>query len=124
VEHLAVVHAHPSEDTRTKMEALFAARDALFSVAAPAAHAGRVAQFRSPVIAARIATTRRTLRAQVADLFATELTLAPAGALDILDDATSFEAWELRSTRSARARNTAQRLLLTTLVSLLTKEST
>ncbi len=116
------VRAAPADPTAHKVRALVANRDELYDVVGVAAHAARVAQHRSALVAERIATTRRTARDQVARLFAPELARAPEGTLELVDLLTSFESWELRQGLSPAARQRVEPRLVATLTDLLSRE--
>lgn len=89
-----------------------------------AAHAARVIAHRAPLVEARIATTRRQLRAQISHVFAPELARAPRGTLELVDILTGFETWELRRALSHSQRAATDRRLAEVLVDLLSKTST
>jgi AcrR family transcriptional regulator len=123
VAHLSGVEASPRDPTSAKVAALLAARERLFGALGSAAHAARVVAHRAPLVAARIATTRRQLRAQITHVFAPELAHARHGTLELLDILTGFETWELRRALPHARRAAADRRLAETLVDLLSKES-
>ena len=120
---VGVIRVDPAEDTAVKIGALLASRDELYRTVGVAAHAARVAQHRSSLVAERIAETRRTMRDQLSRLFARELATAAAGVLELVDLMTSFEAWELRQGWDPVARPPAETLLAATLTTLLSEES-
>lgn len=120
---VGVIRVEPAADTAVKVGALLASRDELYRAVGVAAHAARIAQDSSPLVAERIAETRRAMRDQLVRLFEHELTTSAAGVLELTELLTSFESWELRQGWDPAARAHAETLLASTLTTLLSTES-
>jgi AcrR family transcriptional regulator len=81
-------------DLDARIARLVEVRTALFRRIAPIRRQALRLQVRHPVVAKGLWAAQRGQREQVARLFAPELAERPAPALDALDLATSWEAWD------------------------------
>lgn len=120
---LARVEVSPDRPTAEKVTALCDMVERLYDAAGVAAHAARVTQHRSPLVAARVEAARADLRRGISTLFAPELATAHAGTLDVVAALMSFEAWELLHQGSTREQQTARAGLEHALRAVLTKET-
>ena len=105
--------------TRTKVEYLVEARVRLFETIQPAAHAGRVAAHRRPLIAAQLEESRTFLRNQVRLLFAHELRGDRTVMLPAIDVLCSFESFELLRVHQRLSRSKTVAALVAALTQLL-----
>jgi AcrR family transcriptional regulator len=99
--------AEPRGTLAARATALVARRVAFFERIGPYKRAGNVKRWRSPFIAARHAELVRVLRADLLH-WLPELRGAPAAALDAVELATSFEAWDRLRSEQKLSRGRAQ----------------
>lgn len=83
------------DPTPAKVQAVVEARVHMWDAIGATARAGRVCAHRQPLVASRIAASRRALRRQLSRLFAPELERAGAHALAAMDVLLSFESYDL-----------------------------
>jgi TetR/AcrR family transcriptional regulator of autoinduction and epiphytic fitness len=105
--------------------ALVARRADLFESVAPVRRAALIEAHRSPTVRRNLAALSRRLRAQLEALFAPELRgRSRAPMLDALDLLTSWEAWDRLRSQQGLDVARAQRVLATTITTLLRTEET
>ncbi len=111
---------------RVRAGALVVRRAELFEAVAPVRRAALLEAHRSPTVRRNLDALSRRLRAQLETLFAPELRVCAArvDVLDALDLLTSWEAWERLRREQRLDAAAAQRVLTTTITTLLTSEET
>jgi AcrR family transcriptional regulator len=124
VAHLLAVDARPDDPLHRRVEALVSQRDELFEAVESVALVTRLRAPFSLVVADNLRRARRTLRNQVAELFAPELAALPDAVaearLAALDVVTSFEGYRLLRDDQGLTRAAARTTLTDAITRLLT----
>ena len=112
----------PSLSLSERVTRLVRQRGALFDAIAPVRRAAALVEHRSPVVAAELARSRTSLRQELENLFAPELSGLGSGrgeVLDALDLAAGWEAWDQLRHRMSLSTPGARRVMGRMLGSLL-----
>ena len=115
-------HVDRSLPLEERVTALVRQRATLFEAIAPVRRAAASVEPESPTVAAELDRARHELRAEVADIFAPELTAAGGRRTELLDMVelvTAWESWDQLRRRMGRSVSAARRVTISLTIAAL-----
>ncbi|MEI8239736.1 MAG: TetR/AcrR family transcriptional regulator [Actinomycetota bacterium] len=123
VRHLVTINVERNASVQERVEALVHQRTSLFEAIGPVATVSRLRAPFQAVVADRLTRTRHSLRDQLGELFAEELSALPtpvaASRLAAADVVSSFEAWRLLRDDQRLSRSAASAVMADAVLTLI-----